>query len=100
MGLPMLLTNKTKAQLLEMLATKGISAKPSMKKDELIALLENSDAPTRANLKNTKVEAAEPSTTKSNDAQNTADKPGAALPVLLVVGLFVTLAIMAWIILS
>ena len=94
------LTRNTKAQLLELLATKGISAKPSMKKDELIALLENSDAPTKANLRNTKVEAAEPSTTKSNDAQNTADKPGAALPVLLVIGLFVALAVMALIILS
>ena len=94
------LTKKTKAQLLEMLAAKGISAKPSMKKGELIVLLENADAPTKANIRNAKVEAAEPITTRSNDAQNTVEKPGAALPVLLVIGLFVVLAVMAWIILS
>ena len=35
--------NKTKAQLIELLTEKGISAQMSMKKDELLLLLETSN---------------------------------------------------------
>ena len=37
----MSLNKYTKAELLEMLSSRGIDAKPSMKKDELIELLGN-----------------------------------------------------------
>ena len=37
--------NKTKAQLIELLTEKGISAQMSMKKDELLLLLETSNTP-------------------------------------------------------
>ena len=81
----------TKAELLEMLSSKGIDAKPSMKKDELIELLGNTveTAP-----EETMIEAsASEESTKSNT------KPSASQPVFLVVGVFIALAILAWIIL-
>ena len=37
--------NKTKAQLIELLTEKGISAQMSMKKDELLLLLETNNTP-------------------------------------------------------
>ena len=37
--------NKTKAQLIELLTEKGISAQMSMKKDELLLLLEKNNTP-------------------------------------------------------
>ena len=43
----MSLNKNTKAELLEMLSSKGIDAKPSMKKDELIELLGNTVEPNK-----------------------------------------------------
>ena len=87
----MSLNKNTKAELLEMLSSKGIDAKPSMKKDELIELLGNTVEPT---LEETMIEA---SASEENTKSNT--KPSASQPVFLVVGVFVALAILAWIIL-
>ena len=81
----------TKAELLEMLSSKGIDAKPSMKKNELIELLGNTVEPA---LEETMIEA---SASKENTKSNT--KPSASQPVFLVVGVFIVLAILAWIIL-
>ena len=81
----------TKAELLEMLASKGIDAKPSMKKNELIELLGNTVEPAR---EEAMIEASAP---EDNTESNT--KPSASQPVFLVVGVFVALAILAWIIL-
>ena len=81
----------TKAELLEMLSSKGIDAKPSMKKDELIELLGNTVEPT---LEETMIEA---SASEENTKSNT--KPSASQPVFLVVGVFIALALLAWIIL-
>jgi hypothetical protein len=87
----MSLNKYTKAELLEMLSSKGIDAKPSMKKDELIELLEKEaeSAPDE-----TMIEA---SASEEDTESNT--KPSASQPVFLVVGVFVALAILAWIIL-
>ena len=87
----MSLNKNTKAELLEMLSSKGIDAKPSMKKDELIELLGNAAAPA---LEDTMIEA---SASEENTESNT--KPSASQPVFLVVGVFIVLAIIAWIIL-
>jgi hypothetical protein len=87
----MSLNKYTKAELLEMLSSKGIDAKPSMKKDELIELLGNT---VESALKETMIEASAP---EDNTESNT--KPSASQPVFLVVGVFVALAILAWIIL-
>ena len=81
----------TKAELLEMLSSKGIDAKPSMKKNELIELLGNTVEPA---LEETMIEA---SASEENTKSNT--KPSASQPVFLVVGVFIVLAILAWIIL-
>ena len=81
----------TKAELLEMLSSKGIDAKPSMKKNELIELLGNTVEPT---LEETMIEA---SASEENTKSTT--KPSASQPVFLVVGVFIVLAILAWIIL-
>ena len=81
----------TKAELLEMLSSKGIDAKPSMKKNELIELLGNTVEPAR---EEAMIEASAP---EDNTESNT--KPSASQPVFLVVGVFVALAILAWIIL-
>ena len=81
----------TKAELLEMLSSRGIDAKPSMKKDELIDLLEKE---AESALDETMIEA---SASEENTKSNT--KPSASQPVFLVVGVFIVLAILAWIIL-
>lgn len=87
----MSLNKYTKAELLEMLSSSGIDAKPSMKKDELIELLEKAAEPV---LEETMIEA---SAFEENTESNT--KPSASQPVFLVVGVFIVLAILAWIIL-
>ena len=87
----MSLNKNTKAEILEMLSSKGIDAKPSMKKDELIELLGKAAEPA---LEEIIIEASAPDANNESDA-----KPGASLPVSLVVGVFVTIAILAWIIL-
>ena len=79
----MSLNKHTKAELFEMLSSRGIDAKSSMKKAELIELLENASAPATEPEANTKSEA----------------KPSASQPAFLVVGVFIALAILAWIIL-
>jgi len=86
----MSLNKNTKAELLEMLASKGIDAKLSMKKAELIELLEGS---TETVNDETTVETSAP--TAQNEANT---KPSAAQPALLVVGVFVILAVLAWVI--
>jgi len=73
-----------------MLASKGIDAKSSMKKAELIELLEGS---TETVNDETTVETSAP--TAQNEANT---KPSAAQPALLVVGVFVILAVLAWVI--
>ena len=87
----MSLNKYTKAELLEMLFSRGIDAKPSMKKDKLIELLEKA---AESALEETMIEASE---SEKNTESNT--KPSASQPVFLVVGVFVALAILAWIIL-
>jgi hypothetical protein len=85
------LSKHTKAELLEMLSSQGIDAKSSMKKPELIELLEN--ASTAENTE-AALEAPEPKANTESSA-----KPSASLPVFLVIGVFTALAIIAWIIL-
>ena len=87
----MSLSKHTKAELLEMLSLQGIDAKSSMKKAELIELLENASTSERPEASS---EAAEPKANTQSEA-----KPGASQPVFLVVGVFIALAILAWIIL-
>ena len=87
----MSLSKHTKAELLEMLSSQGIDAKSSMKKAELIALLENASTSESTEAYS---EATEPEANTESEA-----KPSASQPVFLVVGLFVALAILAWIIL-
>ena len=84
----MSLSKYTKAELLEMLSSQGIDAKSSMKKAELIELLENASA---SESKEAASEATEPEESEA--------KPSASQPVFLVVGVFIALAILAWIIL-
>ena len=86
----MSLSKHTKAELLEMLSTQGINAKSSMKKAELIELLENASTSERPEASS---EAPEPKANTQSDA-----KPSASQPVFLVVGVFIALAILAWII--
>ena len=87
----MSLSKYTKAELLEMLSARGIDAKSSMKKAELLELLENASA---KESKEAASEASEPEVNNESEA-----KPSASQPVFLVVGVFVALAILAWIIL-
>ena len=87
----MSLSKHTKAELLEMLSSQGIDAKSSMKKAELIELLENASTP---GSKGAASAATEPEANTKSEA-----KPSASQPVFLVVGVFVALAILAWIIL-
>lgn len=87
----MSLNKYTKAELLEMLSSRGIDAKPSMKKDELIELLEKE---AESALDETMIEA---SASEEDTESNT--KPSASQPVFLVVGVFIVLALLAWIIL-
>jgi len=90
-GKAMSLNKHTKAELLEMLASKGIDAKSSSKKAELIELLEGG---TETVNDETTVETSAPT------AQNEASiKPSASPPALLVVCVFVILAVLAWVIL-
>ena len=84
-------SKQTKAELLEMLSSKGIEAKQSTKKAELIELLENAAEPAAEEMV---IEASAPDSNNESDA-----KPSASLPVSLVVWVFVTIAILAWIIL-
>ena len=88
----MSLNKHTKAELLEMLASKGIDAKSSSKKAELIELLEGS---TEKERDETTVETSHP--TAQNEANT---KPSASQPALLVVCVFVILAVLAWVILG
>ena len=87
----MSLSKHTKAELLEMLSSQGIDANSSMKKAELIALLENASTS----------ESTEASSEVTEPEANTESevKLSASQPVFLVVGVFVALAILAWIIL-
>ena len=87
----MSLSKHTKAELLEMLSSQGIDAKSSMKKAELIELLENASTAesTEANS-----EVPEPKANTEGEA-----KPSASQPVFLVVGVFIALVVLAWIIL-
>ena len=87
----MSLNKYTKAELLEMLSSRGIDAKPSIKKDELIDLLEKE---AESALDETMIEA---SASEEDTESNT--KPSASQPVFLVVGVFIVLALLAWIIL-
>ena len=86
----MSLSKHTKAELLEMLSSQGIDAQSSMKKAELIELLENASV---SESKEVAFEAPEPEANTESEA-----KPSASLPVFLVVGVFIVLAILAWII--
>ena len=87
----MSLSKHTKAELLEMLASQGIDAKSSIKKAELIELLENASA---SESNHAASEAPKPEANTQSEA-----KPSASQPVLLVVGVFIALATLAWIIL-
>ena len=87
----MSLSKHTKAELLEMLSSQGIDAKSSMKKAELIALLENASTSESTGASS---EVTEPEANTESEV-----KPSASQPVFLVVGVFVALAILAWIIL-
>ena len=87
----MSLSKHTKAELLEMLSSQGIDAKSSMKKAELIELLENASA------SESKEAASEAAVSAANTESEA--KPSASQPAILVVGVFVALAILAWIIL-
>ena len=87
----MSLSKHTKTELLEMLSSQGIDAKSSMKKAELIELLENASA---SESKEAAPEATEPEANTESEA-----KPSASQPAFLVVGVFIALAILAWIIL-
>ena len=87
----MSLSKHTKAELLEMLSLQGIDAKSSMKKAELIELLETASASESIDSAS---EASEPKANNESEA-----KPSASQPVFLVVGVFIALAILAWIIL-
>jgi hypothetical protein len=84
-------SKQTKAELLEMLSSKGIEAKQSTKKAELIELLENAAEPAAEEMV---IEASAPDSNNESDA-----KPSASQPVFLVVGVFIVIAILAWIIL-
>ena len=87
----MSLSKHTKAELIEMLSSQGIDAKSSMKKAELIGLLENASISESPEVTS---EVSEPEANTESEA-----KPSASQPVFLVVGVFIALAILAWIIL-
>ena len=87
----MSLSKHTKTELLEMLSSQGIDAKSSMKKAELIELLENASA---SESKEAASEATEAEANTESEA-----KPSASQPAFLVVGVFIALVILAWIIL-
>ena len=87
----MSLSKHTKAELIEMLSSQGIDAKSSMKKAELIALLENAST-----LDSTEAASEAPESAANTESEA---KPSASQPAILVVGVFIALAILAWIIL-
>ena len=87
----MSLSKHTKAELLEMLSYRGIDAKSSMKKAELIELLENASTS-----ENTQAASEAPQPAANTE---TKAKPSASQPVFLVLGVFIALAILTWIIL-
>ena len=87
----MSLSKHTKADLLEMLSSQGLDAKSTRKKAELIELLEN--APTSESTEASS-EVPEPKANTESEA-----KPSASQPVFLVIGVFIALAVLAWIIL-
>ena len=87
----MSLSKHSKAELLEMLSSQGIDAKSSMKKAELIELLDNASTTETTQAAS---EAPEPVANTESEA-----KPSASQPVFLVMGVFIALAILAWIIL-
>ena len=87
----MSLSKHTKAELLEMLSSQGIDAKSFMKKAELIELLENSSTS-----ENTQAASEAPQPAANTE---TKAKPSVSQPVFLVLGVFIALAILAWIIL-
>ena len=87
----MSLGKQTKAELLEELSSQGIDAKSSMKKAELIELLENAAAPES---KEAAPKATEPEANTESEA-----KPSTSQPVFLVAGVIIALAILAWMIL-
>ena len=74
-----------------MLSSQGIDAKSSMKKAELIELLESASA------SESKEAASEAAVSAANTESEA--KPSASQPVFLVAGVFIALAILAWIIL-
>ncbi len=84
--------NKTKAQLIELLTEKGISAQMSMKKDELLLLLETNNTPDVAQPEPEK-QSINVQATKGNQTpmENTdASQPSAKM---LIIGAIVLLAI-------
>ena len=87
----MSLSKHTKAELLEMLSSRGIGAKSSMKKAELIELLENAST-----FKSPEAALEVPESEANTESEA---KPSASQPVFLVVGVFIALAILALIIL-
>ena len=87
----MSLSKHTKAELIEILSSQGIDAKSSMKKAELIALLENAST-----LDSTEAASEAPESAANTESEA---KPSASQPAILVVGVFIALAILAWIIL-
>ena len=87
----MSLSKHTKAELLEMLSSQGIDAKSSMKKAELIELLENASTS-----ENTQAASEAPQPAANTE---TKAKPSSSQPVFLVLGVFIALAILAWMIL-
>jgi hypothetical protein len=87
----MSLSKHTKAELLEMLSSQEFDAKSSIKKAELIELLENVSI---AESTEAASKVTEPNANTESEA-----KPSASRPVILVVGVFIALAILAWIIL-
>ena len=87
----MSLSKHTKAELLEMLSSQGIDTKSSMKKADLIELLETASVSASTE---SAAKASEPEANIESEA-----KPRVSNPVILVVGVFIALAILAWIIL-
>jgi hypothetical protein len=83
----MSLSKHANAELLEMLSSQGIDAKSSMKKADLIELLET--ASTSASTESAS-KASEPEAGTESEA-----KPSASHPVILVVGVFIALAVLA-----
>ena len=98
----MILQSKTKAQLLEMLASRGTPASASLKKADLIALVEGQTAAPEpaAPVQAAPVQAAEPQAAPAQPspaaptAQAPAEAPSAWPAVAVVVGGFALLAVL------